>query len=81
MQGTELDDFTIDEDIAAGTEQPQPEATTLATPQPPPGLAYATFAGGCFWGLELAMQRVVGVEATKVGYTQGQTAHPTYAQV
>ncbi|RYH05120.1 hypothetical protein EON65_45605 [archaeon] len=30
----------------------------------------ATFAGGCFWSIELAFQRVPGVVKTEVGYTQ-----------
>lgn len=29
-------------------------------------LKTATFAGGCFWGLELAFQRAKGVVSTKV---------------
>ena len=41
----------------------------------------ATFAGGCFWGLELAYQRVPGVEYTAVGYTQGAEQGPTYGEV
>lgn len=41
----------------------------------------ATFAGGCFWGLELAFQRVPGVEYTTVGYTHGPQLEPTYNQV
>ena len=41
----------------------------------------ATFAGGCFWGLELAYQREAGVVATSVGYTQGEADEPTYEQV
>lgn len=44
-------------------------------------LNIATFAGGCFWGLELAYQRVPGVVHTSVGYTQGQEETPTYDQV
>ena len=32
----------------------------------------ATFAAGCFWGLELAMQRIPGVVYSAVGYTQGK---------
>lgn len=46
-----------------------------------PNLALATFAGGCFWGLELAYQRVPGVEYTAVGYAQGPEQFPTYNQV
>jgi peptide-methionine (S)-S-oxide reductase len=41
----------------------------------------ATFAGGCFWGTELHYQRVPGVIATAVGYTQGRVVKPTYEQV
>lgn len=41
----------------------------------------ATFAGGCFWGTELHFQRVPGVIATCVGYTQGEVEAPTYEQV
>eukprot|EP00746_Dinoflagellata_sp_MGD_P118176 gnl/MRDRNA2_/MRDRNA2_54249_c0_seq2.p1 gnl/MRDRNA2_/MRDRNA2_54249_c0~~gnl/MRDRNA2_/MRDRNA2_54249_c0_seq2.p1 ORF type:complete len:390 (+),score=48.65 gnl/MRDRNA2_/MRDRNA2_54249_c0_seq2:77-1246(+) len=41
----------------------------------------ATFAGGCFWGTELHFQRIPGVIATCVGYTQGRTTKPSYGQV
>jgi peptide-methionine (S)-S-oxide reductase len=42
----------------------------------------ATFAGGCFWGTELHFQRIPGVIATCVGYTQGSyVRQPTYEQV
>ena len=37
--------------------------------------------GGCFWGLELAYQRVPGVVSTTVGYTQGTDTSPTYDAV
>ena len=45
------------------------------------GYEVATFAGGCFWGTELHFQRHEGVVATCVGYTQGNTASPSYEQV
>ena len=45
------------------------------------GYEIATFAGGCFWGTELHFQRMPGVIATCVGYTQGKTVRPTYSQV
>eukprot|EP00543_Licmophora_paradoxa_P008680 CAMPEP_0202453002 /NCGR_PEP_ID=MMETSP1360-20130828/11088_1 /ASSEMBLY_ACC=CAM_ASM_000848 /TAXON_ID=515479 /ORGANISM="Licmophora paradoxa, Strain CCMP2313" /LENGTH=356 /DNA_ID=CAMNT_0049071989 /DNA_START=846 /DNA_END=1916 /DNA_ORIENTATION=- len=41
----------------------------------------ATFAGGCFWGTELHFQRIPGVVATCVGYTQGDIPKPNYEQV
>jgi len=46
-----------------------------------PHLSCATFAGGCFWGLELAYQRIPGVEFTAVGYTHGEDPSPNYGQV
>jgi peptide-methionine (S)-S-oxide reductase len=41
----------------------------------------ATFAAGCFWGVELAFQRLEGVLKTTVGYANGHQENPTYKQV
>ena len=38
---------------------------------PPDGLAQATLAGGCFWCLEAAFERLRGVTAVKSGYAGG----------
>lgn len=53
----------------------------LAPSTPPAGQELMTVAGGCFWGLELAFQRVPGVTKTSVGYTGGGTPNPTYESV
>lgn len=47
----------------------------------PAGLALATFAAGCFWGVEDFFRSVPGVVEVVSGYSGGNTEAPTYEQV
>ena len=58
--------------FAAGKDQTTPSASRLEK---------ATFAGGCFWCMEEALDRLEGVITTTSGYTGGQKGNPTYEEV
>jgi peptide-methionine (S)-S-oxide reductase len=46
-----------------------------------PGLAKATFAGGCFWCTEAVYAAIKGVKSVTSGYIGGQVPNPTYKDV
>jgi peptide-methionine (S)-S-oxide reductase len=67
--------------LLLGTAAIAPRLAGAQTQPPPPGLAVATFAGGCFWCMEPPFDKLEGVISTTSGYTGGAKRNPTYREV
>ena len=52
--------------------------TTTHRGDPDPTAEVAILAGGCFWGMQELVRNMPGVRNTRVGYTGGDNANPTY---
>lgn len=57
------------------------EEANMAKIEIPENAEKATFAAGCFWGVEETFRNIDGVVSTSVGYTGGHTEEPSYREV
>lgn len=63
------------------TQNPNPSLDPDSDSPDNPTHEFAEFGAGCFWGVELAFQRLAGVVKTEVGYSQGHVSDPNYKLV
>ena len=61
--------------VAIAASHPKPTSTATAHRET------ATFAAGCFWGLQETLRQIPGVVKTTAGYTGGTTPNPSYELV
>ncbi len=70
--------LTILSSCGSGGDADQAKATL---PKAKVGEQVATFAGGCFWGMQEGFLELKGVTKSTSGYAGGSKANPTYEEV
>jgi len=73
---------TADPGGGSTAQAAEPRESGTAPPRPAPeGTAVATFAGGCFWCMEPAFEKLDGVSSVVSGYIGGEVSDPSYDEV
>jgi peptide-methionine (S)-S-oxide reductase len=67
--------------INANLQKSNTEASSPLSLENSNNLQTATFAAGCFWGVDEEFRKVKGVKSTIVGYTGGWFEYPSYEHV
>lgn len=70
-----------DSSVSSAVIETSPQPPELVLSQDPGMLATATFAGGCFWCVEVPFEKVPGVSTVVSGYSGGHVVDPTYRAV
>ena len=70
--------FTLPDATASAQDISEDPAPVLLAQA---GQQTATFAGGCFWGMQQMFEQLRGVSSAQPGYAGGDTANPTYRDV
>lgn len=66
---------------AESQKSPEEKNMNQAKSDPAVKTEFATFGGGCFWGVEENFRTTEGVVNTAVGYMGGDVENPSYKQV
>ena len=70
-----------DEPKKAPAKPAEPKSADTAKPDPAKKMETITLGAGCFWCIEVVLQRVNGVQTVVSGYSNGQMKNPTYDDI
>jgi peptide-methionine (S)-S-oxide reductase len=73
--------LAIGTSLAADDAKPAAAKTEPTKPTAPKSMETVTLAGGCFWCIEAALERIQGISDVQSGYTNGKTKNPSYEEV